>query len=470
MRKAPLSKPGLIVASLVISNFLAQLMQTMLNTALPRMMSDIGMSENKAQWLITIFYLIAGIIVPVAGFLIGRFTTRALFFTSVVAFGAGTLIAGFATGFAFILSGRIIQGIGAGLLMPLFQTTVLRVFPRERIGAAMGLVSLVMGLAPALGPTLSGLIVQHHSWRILFYGMAPLVLANFVLAYFSLKNVGEAHEAKLDYRSILYSSLGFPGLLYGLSAAGEQGSSAVLSWAFLIGGVLMIVLFITRQLGLTQPLLDFRLFRYRMFTHSSIIGVLMFIVMVGVELLLPLYAQNVRGLTPRESGLMLLPGALLLGVSGLIAGKLYDRFGVILLVRRAFILITAVTFLLTISLYFEGPYVLLVVMNTLLMAGFGFIMTPITAFTMSSVPKPMITHASPMTISLRSLSSSTGGALLITIMTASADYSTAVFPGNMLHGMQTAFWALTAIAGIGFCFTFYLKESRAPVEVSAPAY
>lgn len=201
------NRPGLIVSSLVIANFLGQLMQTMLNTALPRMMLDLGIDEGRAQWLITVYYLTAGITVPVAGFLIGRFTTRGLFFTSASAFAAGTLIAGISPDFILILCGRIIQGLGAGLLMPLFQTTILRVFPKGKIGSAMGLIGLVMGLAPALGPTLSGLVVQDHSWRILFYALLPVVIANLLLAAFSLKNVGERHREKLDYISILFLSL-----------------------------------------------------------------------------------------------------------------------------------------------------------------------------------------------------------------------------------------------------------------------
>ncbi|MEK4043015.1 DHA2 family efflux MFS transporter permease subunit [Paenibacillus sp. FSL H8-0048] len=333
------SKPGIIVSSLVIANFLGQLMQTMLNTALPRMMQDLGINEGKAQWLITIYYLIAGITVPIAGFLIGRFTTRGLFFTSAGAFAAGTLLAGGSSNFAFILIGRMIQGIGAGLLMPLFQTTILRVYPKEKIGSAMGLIGLVMGLAPALGPTLSGLVVQEHSWRILFYGILPIGIANLLLAAFCLKNVGESHKEKLDLRSILYSTIGFASLLYGVNLAGEQGASLIMAGMVTLIGILFITLFIRLQIQLTIPLLDFNLFRNRRFTSASIIGVLMFIVMVGSELLLPLYVQNVRGLTPRESGLMLLPGALLMGLTSVFAGRLYDRYGIQLILRGGYILI-----------------------------------------------------------------------------------------------------------------------------------
>ncbi|KGE18884.1 DHA2 family efflux MFS transporter permease subunit [Paenibacillus wynnii] len=459
MKQITPTRPGLIVASLVIANFLAQLMQTMLNTALPRMMTDLGIQEDKGQWLITVYFLVAGIVVPVAGFLLGRFSTRALFFASGAAFITGTLLAAVSADFALVLSGRLIQGAGAGLLMPLFQTTILRVFPKEKIGLAMGLVGLVMGLAPALGPALSGLVVEHHSWRILFYGVLPVAMANLVLAWFTLRNVGERSEARLDLRSVMYSSLGFAGLMYGLSTAGDQGGSALFSWAVLLAGSGMIAVFIGRQLKLSEPLLDFRLFRYRMFTHASVIGVILFFVMIGVELFLPLYAQKVRGLTPRESGLMLLPGALLMGISGLCSGRLYDRFGARMLTRISFLCMTVTLLLLAVMIPLEPPFLLLMLLFALFMIEIGFIMSPITAFTMTQVPANMIKHASPMTITLRSLSGSMSGVVLVSVMTSVSLDHTTVLSGGLMLGIQLVFWILAAMAGLGFVLTFLLNES-----------
>lgn len=454
------NKPSIIVASLVVANFLAQLMQTMLNTALPRVMQDLAIHENQAQWLITVYYLMIGITVPVAGFLIGKFTTRALFMASVGAFTAGTLIAGIAWSFPLVLTGRLVQGIGAGLLFPLFQTTILRVFPKEKIGAAMGVVGLVLGLAPALGPTLSGFVVQNHSWRLLFYAVAPLAAANLFLAHFTLRNVGETHQTKLDTRSIIYSSLGFAGILYGFSIVGEEKGNPVVAGIILLAGFLIVALFIKRQLKLTAPLLDFKLFRHRSFTRSSIVGVILFAVMVGVELLLPLYAQTIRGLTPRESGLMLLPGALLIGVSGLISGRLYDRFGVSRVTQGGFLLILIMAAALFLTLSTETSFNLLVIMYALLMFGVGAVMAPITAYAMASIPNTMVAHASPMTITLRSLSGSIGGALLVTIMTSTASASSLSFPLDMLKGVHIAFWTLTAFAGLGLYLSFHLQEAR----------
>lgn len=321
----------------------------------------------------------------------------------------------------------------------------------------MGLIGLVMGLAPALGPTLSGLVVQDHSWRILFYALLPVVIANLLLAAFSLQNVGERHREKLDYISILLSTTGFAGLLYGVNLAGDQSAPRVWAGAVILSGILFIILFIRRQLKLTVPLLDFRLFKSRSFSLASIIGVLMFIVMVGAELLIPLYVQNVRGLTPSESGLMLLPGALLLGCTSVISGKIYDRYGVKIVLRGGFTLIAGVSLLISLMLSQDSSILILAVLYVFLMVGIGFIMTPVTAYAMASVPPQMIAHASPMTISIRSLASSMGGVLLIAIMTITMNYSSFTFPVNMMQGFHAAFWCLTVVAIAGLGLSFNLK-------------
>jgi EmrB/QacA subfamily drug resistance transporter len=451
-------RPGAIVASLVIANFMAQLMQTMLNTALPRMMNELGIQESKGQWLITIYFLIAGIIVPVAGFLIERFSTRAVFFASGGAFIAGTLLAAVSSDYTLVLTGRFVQGIGAGLLMPLFQTTVLRVYPKERIGAAMGLIGLVMGLAPALGPTLSGLVVEHYSWRILFYAMLPVALANLLLAYKSLVNVSPMNRIQMDFKSVLYSSLGFGGLLYGLSMAGEQERAIGLAWAIPLIGAAIIVLFIRRQLKLKEPLLDLHLFRSKMFSYSSLLGVILFFVMIGVELFLPLYAQKIRGLTPRASGLMLLPGAVLMGASAFIAGRLYDRFGIKRLTILSYFCMTVTLVVFAVTLSMDSPFLLLTVLFALIMIEVGFIMAPITAYAMACIPLTMIKHASPMTITIRSLSASASGAVLVAVMTLTSEWSDLPFPENMLEGTRIVFWILAAAAGAGCALSILLKE------------
>lgn len=462
-------KPVMIVTSLIVANFLAQLMQTMLNTALPQMMLDLGIQANRAQWLITVYLLVAGIVIPVTGFLIGRYSTRTLFFASVGAFTAGTLIAGFSFNFTIILIGRIIQGVGAGLLVPVFLNTITLVFPKEKLGSAMGLASLIVGLAPALGPTLSGFVIQDYSWRLLFLGVAPIAIVNLLVAYFCLENVGETRTAKLDRSSIILSGLGLGSLLYGFSIIGEQGRSVVFPMVIIVAGSVIVTLFVRRQFKIEVPLLDFNVFRYPSFSYASLISVILFIVMAGVELLLPIYAQNVRGLMPRSSGLLMLPGALLMGISGVISGKIYDRFGGRYLLRIGFSGIFAVIILLTLAISVQASYYLMMGVYALLMAGIGFMMTPLTALAMGGLPKSMMNYASPVTTAVRTLSMSMGGAVLITIMTLTANHNPGSVSVNMPAGIQAAFWTLTAVAACGVLLTFFFVPSAGGSDRSQAA-
>ncbi|WP_046213590.1 DHA2 family efflux MFS transporter permease subunit [Paenibacillus wulumuqiensis] len=463
IQPAAFARPGWIVSSLIAANFLAQLMQTMLNTALPRMMSDLGILENQAQWLVTLYLLTSGIVVPAAGYLLGRFSTRALFFASAGAFLAGLLIAAVSSGYFLLLIGRLVQGIGAGLLMPLFQTTILRVFPREKIGAAMGTVGIVMGLAPALGPVLSGIVVEDHSWRMLFYAMLPVAVLNLALSFVSLKNVGERSPAKLDLRSLLYSSAGFSGVLYGLNSVGRQGNT-LSAWAVLLVGIVLVALFVMRQLRLPEPFLNMRLFRNRIFTQTTLISIALFFSMIGVEIFLPLYAQNVRGMTPRESGLTLLPGALLMGISGFISGRLYDRFGAARLVRFALLSMTAALLLFALLIGPATPILLLVLLFAVFMVSVGFIMSPVTAYAMANIPPSLIKHASPMMIMVRAFSGALSGVVLAAVLTPFAAHSSLPFPANTLPGIRAVFWILTIVTGAGAAYSFFMSSSRTSVE------
>jgi len=471
MQNFSIRKPGFIIAPLLIANFIAQLMQTMLNIALPRIMNDMGVSEGEIQWLVTAYLLVSGIIISIAGFLIERFSTKALFYTSVSAFIGGTLLAALSGNFTVLLISRIIQALGTGLLLPLFQTTLLRVLPKEKIGAASGVFSFVLALAPALGPSLSGFIIQNHSWRLLFYILLPITVLNLVFAYFTLKSVGETRKIKIDIISVALSAFGFSNLLYGFGAAGEQGWANPYTWGTISAGLIILFLFIKRQLKLNQPLLNFNVFQNRMFVYSSIMGVVLFIVMVGTELLLPMYAQVVRGLSPRETGLMLLPGAFVIGISALVSGRLYDRYGVRPLVRGGFLFIAIISGILSIMLNENMLYAHMILLYTLLMLGIGFMLTPITAFSMASVPKHLVPHASPMNITMRMIGSAIGGAMLVTILTTQTNISALPFPENRIQGFQVAFWITTSLAILGFILSFYLKtkeeRKRLNTEVSA---
>lgn len=303
-----------IVILLLAGSFIAILNQTLMITAIPPIMEEMGITANTAQWLTTVFMLVNGIMIPISAFLLERFSTRQLFITAMSVFAAGTFVAAIAPNFPMLLVGRVIQSTGAGVMMPLMQTVFLMIFPVNKRGAAMGLIGLVISFAPAIGPALSGYVTEHYSWRVLFYIILPIAIIDIAIAFFALKNVTEVQKPKLDIPSIIFSSFGFGGLLYGFTSAGNHGWSALITILSLTIGVTSLVIFIYRQLRLKHPMLEFRVFTYSIFPFAVAIGMIAFMGLIGVETLIPLYMQNMRDFTAFEAGLTLLPGAVITGL------------------------------------------------------------------------------------------------------------------------------------------------------------
>src|SRR5690625_4523625 len=297
---------NIVLAVLVSGAFVIILNQTLLNTALPAFMKDFGITANAAQWVTTIFMLVNGIMIPVTAFLIQKFTTRGLFLTAMGLFSAGTIICALAPVYPVLLAGRVVQAAAGGLIIPLMQTILFAIFPVHKRGAAMGTFGLVISFAPAIGPTLSGWLVDHLPWQTLFYMMLPIALIAMVIAYFILRNVTERTFPPVDVLSIILSSLGFGGLLFGFGGAGDAGWLSTEVLAPLAIGAVTLALFIWRQLKLKQPLLELRVLRFSMFTLNTVLGMCVFIAMIGGMLIIPMYMQTMSDFTAMESGLALL--------------------------------------------------------------------------------------------------------------------------------------------------------------------
>src|SRR5699024_10232870 len=316
-----------LIIVLLSGAFITILNQTLLGTALPPIMEDLQLNESTVQWLQSIFMLVNGIMIPITAFLIERFTTRKLFLTAMILFTFGTLIAAIAPNFSLLLIGRIFQAAGAGIMMPLLQTIMFLIFPIEKRGTAMGMFGLVIAFAPAIGPSLSGWLVDHFPWRSVFYVVLPIAMINIIAAYFLLRNVTEQTFPKVDIPSIILSTLGFGGLLYGFSIAGNVGwISAQVGISIVVGSICLFI-FIQRQLKLEQPILEFRVFKYNIFSLTTALGMIVFVSMIGTAVILPLYMQNMLGFSALDSGLVLLPGAIVMGMMNPITGRLFDLYG-----------------------------------------------------------------------------------------------------------------------------------------------
>ncbi|MFC5402608.1 DHA2 family efflux MFS transporter permease subunit [Cohnella soli] len=474
---------GPLLFVLIVGAFLSLLNQTVMGVALPEMMKQFHIAASSAQWLTTGFMLVNGILIPITAYLMKRFTTRQLFISSMVLLLVGTVICSVAPGFEVLLTGRLIQAAGAGIIMPLLMNVILEVFPPENRGGAMGLIGLAMIFAPAIGPTLAGLVIEHFSWRWMFYGMLPLVALVIVLSFKYLVNISETSRPRVDLFSVLLSTLGFGGLLYGLSSAGGKGWDDAEVLGSIAIGLVLLVVFCLRQLSSKEPLLDLRVFRYRAFSVTAIVNVMVTMVMYADMILLPLYLQTSRGYTVLESGELMLPGALLMGLMSPVAGKLYDRFGAKLLAVFG-LLITIGGIVGMSSLGDDTSYGYIMMMNVLVRLGMSFLMMPVTTAGLNALPGNLNAHGTAASNTTRQVAGAIGTALLVTILStrtkghaedlmasgASLSKQQLVVEAS-IQGTSDAYLFVVGLAALALVATLFLtnRKSAAVVKKEASA-
>ncbi len=445
-----------LLAVLLSGAFITILNQTLLATALPPIMRDLKINESTVQWLQSIFMLVNGIMIPITAFLIGKFSTRSLFLTAMGTFAAGTLIGALSPNFSFLLVARVLQGAGAGIMMPLLQTIMFLVFPVSQRGKAMGVFGLVIAFAPAIGPSLSGYLVDHYPWRSVFYVVFPIALVIIIAAYFFLKNVTKQTNPTVDYLSIVLSTLGFGGLLYGFSVAGNLGWLSPNTLISLAVGAISLYLFITRQLKLDEPILEFRVFKYSIFSLATGLGMIVFASMIATTVILPLFMQNLLGFNALHSGLMLLPGAIVMGCMNPLTGTLFDKYGAKWLLRIGFTILTVTTFFFA-NLSQDTTFTYLAVLNAIRMVGIAMVMMPSTTLGLNQLPNHLISHGTAMNNTFRQISGAVGTAVLVTItITAASSNSVA----GAIHGVNIAFLVAGFIAAFGLLLSFAIRDPK----------
>ncbi|GMA51010.1 putative MFS-type transporter YhcA [Alicyclobacillus contaminans] len=406
---------GVIVTVMVLGAFVALLNQTLLNVAIPHLMNAFGVDADTVQWLSTAYMLTNGIVVPLSAFLIATLTTRTLFMGSVLIFVVGTLVCGAAPSFSVILAGRVIQAIGAGLMMPLMMTVIMSIYPPETRGKMMGVIGIAMFFAPALGPTLSGWMIENWSWRLLFYVTIPIGLLDFALAFVFLKNVGEPRRMKFDIVGFVTSTIGFGTLLYGFSEAGSKQLHDPQVVIPVICGIIFLVFFVVQELTYDAPMLNLRVFSVSQFSLATIVSSILNMAIFGGALLVPIYIQNIRGYSALESGLLMLPGALIMAAMSPISGILLDRYGVRPLAVIG-LSITAVTTWLYTGLSMDTTYGHVMLLYTLRMFGMSFVAMTIMTSGLNALPRNLASHGTAVSNTVRMVASSLGTAILVTIM------------------------------------------------------
>jgi DHA2 family lincomycin resistance protein-like MFS transporter len=468
-------KRGPIMFALIIGMFVAALNETLMGNALPELMKSFGVSAATGQWLSTAYMLVVGVLVPVTAILQQWFTTRQIFLSAMSLFFVGTVTSAVSPEFGVLLVGRVIQAIGTGMLLPLVMNVIMTIYPAEKRGGAMGMLGLVVMFAPAIGPTISGLIVDGLSWRWLFYLVIPFALLSIIIGAVVLKNVSEVTKPRVDLLSIVLSTIGFGGIVYGFSSAGEHGwSEPEVIWTIAAGGV-SLLLFVWRQLLLKQPVMDLRAFRYPTF---ALVAVLLFVLMMtffSSAIMLPMFMQGVLMVTAFKSGLILLPGGIVNGFMAPVSGKLFDKFGPRVLIIPG--LAVVVVSLWQFTRFDEATSTgFLVAVHIALMIGIALVMMPAQTAGLNQLPSHLHPHGTAILNTLLQVSGAIGTALYISIMSggqkqylsgASNPQAPAEIAKGLAAGINNAFWFGVIIALVALVLGLFLRKGKSPEHEQA---
>ncbi|MEW1981083.1 DHA2 family efflux MFS transporter permease subunit [Citricoccus sp. NPDC079358] len=464
-----------VIALLVVAAFVVILNETVMSVALPNLMSEFVIGASTAQWITTAFMLTMAVVIPITGFLLTRLPLRTVFLIAMASFLLGTLVAGLAPTFLVLVLGRVIQAVGTAIMMPLLFTTVLNVVPAHRRGRTMGVISIVIAVAPATGPTIGGVILDALNWRWMFWIMLPIAALAMILGATMIRNVTDTRQLPLDVLSVVLSALGFAGLVFGLSSIGSaaEGNALISPWIPLGLGILSLAVFTWRQLALRDhALLDVRVFKTPTFTLSLSLMAIGMMGMFGTLIVLPIYLQQVLDLSAKDTGLMLLPGGLLMGVMGLIVGRLFDRFGARpLVVPGSAVLAVALWGMTTLTA--ESTQGTIVAWHMLLNAGLSFMFSPLMTAALGSLPRRLYSHGSAILSTIQQVAGAAGTAVFITVMT------TATFAGAasgaepveaQMTGIHNAMVWGAVIAMVAFAGSFFVKSVPADEEPDAVAH
>lgn len=472
--------PYLMIAVLFLGAFVSFLNNTLMNVALPTIMQDFQISYATVQWLSNGYMLVSGILIPASAFFITRFNTKSLFVTATTIFTIGTLLAAFSPNFGTLLAGRMIQAAGSSVMAPLLMNVMLVSFPIEKRGTAMGFFGLIMTAAPAIGPTLSGYIVEHHNWRVLFTMILPFAFLSILLGLWKLKNVLPTKKISLDYFSIMLSSIGFGFLLYGFSAAGNKGWSDPVIVASIAIGVIGVALFVLRQLKLETPFLSMEIFKAPSYCLSALFSSILAMGLMGGMILTPAYLQSVRHIEPMDSGLMMLPGALVMAAMSPITGRLFDKLGprILAIVGMSIMLVT--TYLLS-HLALDTSIVYIITVYTVRTIGMSLVMMPVMTNGLNALAPRLNPHGTAANNTIQQIAGSIGTAILVSVMNTKATsvgeklmgeamqsgpitdgVKASIAQQALLEGVETAFLVATGFTLVPLILSFFLKRVTKP--------
>lgn len=462
---APFTTP-LVVKLLVAATFVVILNETTMINALPRLMADFSIDARTSQWVNTVFMLTMASVIPLTGWFLQRVTTRTAFTVAMATFCVGTLLGMLAPTYAVLLVARAVQGAGTAVMMPLLMTTVMTVVPVAHRGRVMGNMMMAISVAPALGPTVSGLLLELGSWRLIFGAILPLALLMGLVGRRLIENIGEAKAGPVSWLSVILAGAGFAGLVYGLSNFGAGSLAKPLG--FTVAGVVLVAAFVVYQIvlqGRGTPLLDLRTLKIRTYAVAVLLMCAAFMAFFGAMVLLPLYLQDYRGLSTLETGLLVMPGGLAMGLLGPRVGRVFDRVGTRPLVIPGAVGLVVALVTLASVIDLTTPYWQIVLLHVALMSCLACVFTPVFTLGLGALPPELYSHGSSLLGTLQQVAGAAGMALLIAILQSRATHLVETGSSEASAFVGGLDWAL--LTGAAFAVVVLAMSLLLPARTTA---
>ena len=451
--------PWMAMTALLIGAFVGMLSETSLNIALPQLMHAFHVGSGAIQWLVTGYMLIIGIILPLSSLLTKWFTTRQLVIFGLCAFLVGVITSALAPSFEILLLGRMIQGIGTGIVLPLMFTVAMQIFPPNRLGAAMGVCAMVIMLAPAIGPTVTGLILAKLSWNWIFWMFVPFLVVAIIFAITALKNTTEITKPKIDYLSIIESAIGFASLVASVSLASDLGLTSPIVIGLFVLAIIVLALYVHRQLILESPILNLKIFSIPHFRTGALLVMIDFGIILSAMYLLPQFIQNGLSIAVALTGIIMLPGGIINALTSAIAGRIYDSQGAKKPTILGFIIALIGALMLALATP-TAPVWYIILAQIILMIGCPLAMSPAQTYALNAIQGPASADGSTIMNTLQQIVGALATAIATILLAAGQNTVVGSSAVKFTNGTHYGFYFTLALIVLGLLLSLTIKEDQ----------
>ncbi|HWQ43193.1 MAG TPA: DHA2 family efflux MFS transporter permease subunit [Desulfosporosinus sp.] len=436
------------IAVIIMGTFLQSLTGNIVNVAIPKLTAVLGTNANDITWILTAYMMTQGIIIALAGYLGDKFGYKKTFVFALILFTLGSFLCGSSVGFSMMVISRVLQGIGAGIIMPLGMAICFRITPISKIGMVLGVWGIAGMATMAIGPSLGGYIIEVASWRMLFYINVPIGLLAVFMGIAWLPEMERKETSTLDTIGIATICIGLFCLIFALSKGNQMGWGDPVIVVMLLVGIVSLLVMVVHELQCPEPVLDIRLFKNKLFTLSTITSSFIQVAMVVVVYLFPVFMQSVLGQTAMQTGLVLLPPALVTAICMPISGKLFDKYGARNLVLIGMVIMAGSSYAMK---DFNGSTAFTTMMFWLSIRGIGIglALSPAINVGMVSLPKESTGTASSLGNVIRSVISTFGITLMTNLMQSRNAFHYANLAQNVVLDNPDSLNMLSALQGIG---------------------